>query len=212
AQPLARFEDVCQRVAPLCGLDSILLVEPHPLQLLPPPRHLVAAPRELLLRLEQLEPRGEPLFTCPGSVLGHRSSLLLRVFFQRACPSAPRSLDVLGRHRFTLPFAAYRSLRVMKYIYRQVSNRGSYKCGGIPMDSLITAAARALAAGDPLGALKRVALRDDAPALALRGIAMAQLGDLVRAKALVRRAARAFGPVQKRLWPARGASSPRPRS
>src|SRR5712675_1314061 len=62
------------------------------------------------------------------------------------------------------------------------------------MDSLITAAARALATGDPLGALNRVALRDDAPALALRGIAMAQLGDLDRAKALVRRAARAFGP------------------
>jgi hypothetical protein len=62
------------------------------------------------------------------------------------------------------------------------------------MDSLITAAARALAAGDPLGALNRVALRDDAPALALRGIAMAQLGDLVRAKALLRSAARAFGP------------------
>ena len=62
------------------------------------------------------------------------------------------------------------------------------------MDSLITAAAGALAAGDPLGALKRVALRDDPPALALRGIAMAQLGDLVRAKALLRRAARAFGP------------------
>jgi hypothetical protein len=61
------------------------------------------------------------------------------------------------------------------------------------MDSLITAAARALAAGDPLGALNRVALREDAPALALRGIAMAQLGDLVRAKALLRRAARAFG-------------------
>jgi hypothetical protein len=61
------------------------------------------------------------------------------------------------------------------------------------MDSLITAAARALAAGDPLGALKRVALRDDAPALALRGIAMAQLGDLVRAKALLKSAARAFG-------------------
>jgi hypothetical protein len=61
------------------------------------------------------------------------------------------------------------------------------------MDSLITAAARALAAGDPLGALNRVALRDDAPALALRGIAMAQLGDLVRAKLLLRRAARAFG-------------------
>jgi hypothetical protein len=64
------------------------------------------------------------------------------------------------------------------------------------MDSLITAAARALAAGDPLGALNRVALREDAPALALRGIAMAQLGDLERAKALVKRAARAFGPKE----------------
>jgi len=61
------------------------------------------------------------------------------------------------------------------------------------MDSLLTAAARALALGDPLGALNRVALREDPPALALRGIAMAQLGDLVRAKALLRRAARAFG-------------------
>src|SRR5512144_2298425 len=62
------------------------------------------------------------------------------------------------------------------------------------MDSLITAAARALAAGDPLGALQRIALRDDAPALALRGIAMAQLGDFIKAKALLRRAARAFSP------------------
>ena len=64
------------------------------------------------------------------------------------------------------------------------------------MDSLITAAARALAAGDALGALNRVALREDAPALALRGIAMAQLGDLARAKTLLRRAARAFGPKE----------------
>jgi hypothetical protein len=64
------------------------------------------------------------------------------------------------------------------------------------MDSLITAAARALAAGDPLGALKRIALRDDAPGLALRGIAMAQLGEHVRAKALLRSAARAFGPKE----------------
>jgi hypothetical protein len=62
------------------------------------------------------------------------------------------------------------------------------------MDSLITAAARALSAGDPLGALDRVALREDPPALALRGIAMAQLGDLDRAKALMKRAARGFGP------------------
>ncbi len=64
------------------------------------------------------------------------------------------------------------------------------------MDSLITAAARALAAGDPLGALNRVALRDDPPALALRGIAMAQLGDLDRAKVLLRSAAHAFGPKE----------------
>ena len=62
------------------------------------------------------------------------------------------------------------------------------------MDSLVTAAARALASGDPLGALQRVALRDDPPALALRGIAMAQLGELDRARRLLRRAARAFGP------------------
>jgi len=61
------------------------------------------------------------------------------------------------------------------------------------MDSLVTAAARALAAGDALGALKRVALRDDPPALALRGIAMAQLGEYPRARELLRRAARGFG-------------------
>jgi tetratricopeptide (TPR) repeat protein len=73
---------------------------------------------------------------------------------------------------------------------------GSDKFGGIALDSLINAAARALAVGDSLGALKRVALREDAPALAIRGIAMAQLGELVRAKALLRRAARAFGPKE----------------
>ncbi|EJE54760.1 hypothetical protein PMI14_00390 [Acidovorax sp. CF316] len=61
------------------------------------------------------------------------------------------------------------------------------------MDSLITAAARALAAGDALGALQRVALRDDPPALALRGIAMAQLGEHPRARELLRRAAKGFG-------------------
>jgi len=64
------------------------------------------------------------------------------------------------------------------------------------MDSLINAAARALAEGDPIGALKRIALRKDAPALALRGTAMAQLGELARAKALLRSAARAFGPQE----------------
>ena len=65
------------------------------------------------------------------------------------------------------------------------------------MDSLVASAARALAAGDPLGALKRVALRDDPPALALRGIAMAQLGDYDRARKLLRRAARGFGPRER---------------
>jgi hypothetical protein len=64
------------------------------------------------------------------------------------------------------------------------------------MDSLITSAAHALAHGDSLGALKRVALRDDAPALALRGIAMAQLGEFERARALLRSAHRAFSPKE----------------
>src|ERR1700675_209863 len=84
----------------------------------------------------------------------------------------------------------------MGYSKRRASNGGSDKCDGISMDSLITAAARALAAGDPLGALNRVALRDDAAALGLRGIAMAQPGDWVGAKALLRSAARAFGPKE----------------
>ena len=70
------------------------------------------------------------------------------------------------------------------------------------MDSLIAAAGRALAAGDALEALKRVALRDDPPALALRGIAMAQLGEHPRARALLRRAARGFG-AHEQLFRAR---------
>lgn len=64
------------------------------------------------------------------------------------------------------------------------------------MDSLLSVAASALAAGDPLRALNCVALREDAPGLALRGIAMAQLGDLTQAQGLLKRAARAFGPKQ----------------
>jgi len=74
------------------------------------------------------------------------------------------------------------------------------------MDSLVASAARALAAGDPLGALKRVALRDDPPALALRGIAMVQLGDYDRARKLPRRAARGFGPHASALACALGSS------
>ncbi|KQX38011.1 DNA-binding protein [Devosia sp. Root436] len=61
------------------------------------------------------------------------------------------------------------------------------------MDSILNAAALALATGDVLGALNRVALRDDPEALALRGIAMSQLGDFTRARALLKQAARGFG-------------------
>ncbi|MGE0859208.1 MAG: helix-turn-helix domain-containing protein [Gammaproteobacteria bacterium] len=61
------------------------------------------------------------------------------------------------------------------------------------MDSQLAIAARALAMGDALAALREVALRDDAAALALRGTAMAQLGEYTRARALLKRAARAFG-------------------
>jgi hypothetical protein len=70
------------------------------------------------------------------------------------------------------------------------------------MESLIAAAARALVVGDALGALKRVGLRDDPPALALRGIAMAQLGEHPRARELLRRAARGFG-AHEELYRAR---------
>ncbi|MHC1766447.1 MAG: helix-turn-helix domain-containing protein [Verrucomicrobiia bacterium] len=62
------------------------------------------------------------------------------------------------------------------------------------MDALVSSAAQLLAVGDPLGALKKVALRNDPPALSLRGIAMAQLGDYKLARRLLRRAARSFGP------------------
>jgi len=70
------------------------------------------------------------------------------------------------------------------------------------MDSLVAAAARSLALGDAIGALRFVALRDDPPALALRGIAMAQLGDYGRARKLLRRAARGFG-ARERIEQAR---------
>jgi hypothetical protein len=61
------------------------------------------------------------------------------------------------------------------------------------VDETLAAAARALDAGDVLEALKRVALREDAPALGLRGVALARLGQLDRARELLRAAARAFG-------------------
>jgi hypothetical protein len=129
---------------------------------------------------------------CPGHVCRHQPSL--------------RSSGVLRRFR-TRYDVFVGGFKTDEY---PASNGGSDKCGGIQVDSLITAATRALAAGDPLGALNRVALRDDAPALSLRGIAMAQLGNLVRARRS--RDVRRAPSVRKRSWPARGVSSPRPRS
>jgi hypothetical protein len=107
-----------------------------------------------------------------------------------------RSFAAVSVVIFSLPsdFGRFRPLGPERVIKSGMARGESDKCDGISMDSLITAAARALAAGDPLAALKCVALRDDAPALALRGIAMAQLGELTRAKELLRSAARAFGP------------------
>lgn len=64
---------------------------------------------------------------------------------------------------------------------------------GVPSDPLLTAAARALAAGRPLDTLNAIATRTDADALAVRGIALAQMGEFARARDLLRRAARAFG-------------------
>ena len=61
------------------------------------------------------------------------------------------------------------------------------------MEEQWRSAQAALEAGDPLRALNYVALGDEPTSLALRGIAMAQLGDLARAKGLLARAARGFG-------------------
>src|SRR6266700_7893365 len=70
----ASSEEVCQRRAPLVGVESIFLVDPNPRQRLPPPRHLVAAPRQFLLGPKQFQPGRKPLFTCSGLMVGHRLS------------------------------------------------------------------------------------------------------------------------------------------
>src|SRR5579885_2512750 len=137
----------------------------------------------LLLDLDpgQLLPPPRQLVAAPRQLLLRLQQIEPRRQPFLACPGG------VCRHRF-------RSRGSREIGKRRAAASRSDKCGGIPMDSLITAAARALASGDPLGALNRVALRDDAPAPALRGVAMAQLGDFPRARALLRRAARAFGP------------------
>ncbi|MBB6427030.1 helix-turn-helix domain-containing protein [Sphingopyxis sp. JAI128] len=58
-------------------------------------------------------------------------------------------------------------------------------------------AAQLLAAGAPFDALQLVALREDAAALALRGIALAQIGDLERGIELLRRARARFADADK---------------
>src|SRR5262249_25584245 len=138
-------EKIRQRGASLIGLESILLADRDPRQFLTPLSQLVAEMCQFLLALEQLHPCCQPLFTCSGLVRCHTSYLLLRV--------------TIG---FSIKFDDCRPRNKRNAGCR---NHGSDKCGGISMDSMITAAARALAAGDPLGALKRVALRDDPPAL-----------------------------------------------
>src|ERR1700761_2706990 len=111
-------------------------------------------------------------------------------------PAPPTMTAVLAMHTGHIGVSSPFRDRSQAKLSPGLPRGGSDKCGGIPMDSLITAAARALAAGDPLGALKRVALRDDPAALALRGIAMAQLGDLPRARDLLRKARRSFSPAE----------------
>src|ERR1700722_20052634 len=82
----APSEEVGQRGASLVGLESILLVDSHPRQLLPSARQLVAAVSQLLLRLEQLQPGRKPLFACSGLVVGHRFSPL-EISFAAYCSS-----------------------------------------------------------------------------------------------------------------------------
>src|SRR6185312_15843413 len=124
----------------------------------------------------------------------------VQIMGQRALPGEQRlagfepllAANDLMIHR-RCPFIAMHAWRGS---WRRRTPGESDKCDGIWMDQLISAASRALAAGDPVTALKRVALRGDPEALALRGIAMAQLGELTRAKELLRQAARGFGPEQ----------------
>ena len=94
---------------------------------------------------------------------------------------------------------------------RRPPGAGVTSVAGLRMDSLIAAAAHALAAATRSGALNRVALRDDPPALALRGIAMAQLGDLAQRESAAEAGHARLRPERRRSR-ARAASSPKRRS
>ena len=164
----AAREEIGQRERAGRTLEAVLLLDPLP-------RHLPAAAGQRIALAGEFLPGGQQVETGLEPVLV-RNDLIARgllLFLEGTLGlQAQRTTDE-SDNRVGLP-----------------DGHREQAC----MDSLITAAARALAAGDPLGALNRVALREDAPALALRGIAMAQLGDFARAKALLRSAGRAFGP------------------
>ena len=193
----APSEEICQRGATFIGLESILLVDANPWQLL---RRRASSS---LRRVSSFSASSSSSRAASQSSRVPIMCFVICLSFVLFCLSQENShngsspldhgCETRGKHR---PVTVALDCSVVVIEQGRISNGESDKCVGIPMDSLITAAARALAAGDPLGALNRVALRDDAPALALRGIAMAQLGDLVRAKALLRSAARAFSPKE----------------
>src|SRR6266851_485104 len=67
----ASLEQVGQGCGAFVDVEPVLLVDPDPGQLLAPPRELVAAPGQLLLGVQQLQPGGKPLVTSPGLVSGH---------------------------------------------------------------------------------------------------------------------------------------------
>src|SRR5688572_23924799 len=87
----APSEEILQRRAAVVGLEGVVLVDPDPRQLLPLPRHCIAAMRQLLLGLEKVKARREPVFPCSGHVCRHRSSLLRIVASSQARFSPCRS-------------------------------------------------------------------------------------------------------------------------
>src|SRR5262249_19254228 len=67
----AAAKQVGQRSAALVGVEAIGVVDAHPRQRLPSLRQLVAAPGELLLRRQQLQPRRQPFLTRANRMLAH---------------------------------------------------------------------------------------------------------------------------------------------
>src|SRR6266851_5044435 len=72
----------------MLGLEGVLLLDRHPGKLPALPSELVAGPCVLLLALEQLSARGNPLFTRSDPATSHRAVSLL-------------SSNLLSGHRFS---------------------------------------------------------------------------------------------------------------